>query len=414
VRRLLAGYGWMILGLAIAWRSAAPISPCHAQQPLSSPLVAPQESKSPLGKLFGAFASKPTPAPAAPATTPAPDDPVALSSKAEPSPHLYVAIARLHQEAGRLEEAEKQFRLALEREPDHLEALLGYARLKERMGEPGAALTLYRRAVKAHPDQPVAHNNLGLCLARQNRFEEAAAAIARAVQLRPKEPLYRNNLATLLVDMGRLPEAFAHLRAVHSPAVAYYNLGYLLARKGNRQAAIQHFRMALQLDGSLVQARQWLNALEGQVAVAQRPAARVGSSAAGAAGSGFSAAGGTSASTPSARRTPGVGRTPQTAPQAELHSGRQAPAGALPPLPPADRSMPVPPSRFPSAPPSASSQGTAGQSGDAPMPPAISSLRRLPPVETTPSQEWGPGRGAQQPDGADFPPSAPLPPTPGR
>jgi len=391
------------MALALGCTGTGTPGVCHAQQQVIGS-VEPTESKFGLGRLFGSFAPKSN-APSTPQVpTRAPDDPLALSSRAEPSAHLYVAVARLHQDAGRLADAEQQYRLALEREPDHLDALLGYARLKERMRQPQAALELYGRAAKAHPDQPVAMNNLGLCLARQGQLQQAATAIARAVQLRPDEPLYRNNLATLLVDMGRLPEAFAHLRAVHSNAAAYYNLGYLLVKKGDRQAAVQHFRMALQLDPSLVQARQWLNSLEGEVSVARRP---------------------TTGAQPPGRTAP-----PDTTAPPAPDQQRGTPAGFSAPSPGTTRLVdrrtvrpaPVLPSQSPRAPvqgyralqPSARPTPNADSrpaSGAAPMPPSVSSLRRLPPTRPA---------GPQQPFSAPTPsgpsasgsagPSAPWPP----
>ena len=78
----------------------------------------------------------------------------------------------------------------------------------------------------------------------------------------PKTPLFRNNIATVLVDLGRHHEAFAHLRAVHGEAAAYYNMGYLLNKKGQTQAAMQHFAMALRAEPSMVAAQRWLEYLE--------------------------------------------------------------------------------------------------------------------------------------------------------
>lgn len=397
----LAKYCSMLIGLAIGCALAGPIRLCHAQQPAIGS-VAPPQTKWGLGRLFGSLAPKPAPdfAPQEPPL--APDDPVSLSSRAQPSAKLYVAVARLHQEAGRFVEAEEQYRLALQREPDHLDALLGYARLKEQMRQPQAALELYTRAAKAHPDQPVALNHLGLCLARQGQLQAAAAAISRAVQLRPNEALYRNNLATLLVDMGRLPEAFTHLRAVHSNAVAYYNLGYLLAKKGDQQAAVQHFRMALQLDPSLVQARQWLNALGGEMSLAQRPAS-----------SSLSPAGST-AQSPGEQRAVG----PDAAlPAPTLGSGPQGYPDAPPAAPPGPTEEFSPAARpAPTEGPLPAARGALGSdlpsaASAAPMPPKVSSLRRLPPIPATGPQQPFFGRALPAPPGSgESGPSAPWPP----
>ena len=78
------------------------------------------------------------------------------------------------------------------------------------------------------------------------------------MQLDPRNPLYRNNLATVLVDQNRLPEAFANLREVHGDAAAYYNMGYLLNKKGQTEAAEHNFTQALLIDPNMVPAQKWL------------------------------------------------------------------------------------------------------------------------------------------------------------
>jgi hypothetical protein len=130
--------------------------------------------------------------------------------------------------------------------------------MKDRQGRLDDAIALYQKAVQAHPNQAAVHNDLGLCLARRSRLDEAAAAIGQAIQLAPKEALYRNNIAAVLVEQGDIDTAFTHLVAVHSQAVAYYNVGFLLARKGQQQQAATLFAQALKLDPTLEPARIWL------------------------------------------------------------------------------------------------------------------------------------------------------------
>jgi tetratricopeptide (TPR) repeat protein len=204
------------------------------------------------------------------------DDAISLKSQAKPKPELYVAVARLYEESGKLAEAEQQYQLALadKEQPNCLPALLGYARLKESLGKPNEAIQLYQRAAKAHPRQASVYNNLGMCYARQNRLDDAVAAISRAIEIDPENPLYRNNVATVLVDQNKLREAFAQLRKVHDPAAAYYNLGYLLNKKGQTQAAIQHFALALKADPAMDAARRWSEYLQKtQAGLSQHPAA---------------------------------------------------------------------------------------------------------------------------------------------
>lgn len=252
---IFAGCAWMLI--APAWLAAPPmVNTAAAQQQGFAAGI-----KQSVQKLTGTGS-----APSA-AKEPVPsDDPISLQTPAKPSPKLYLAVARLYEQAGRLQEAEKNYLAALQQKPDDLVVMLEYARLLERMNRPQEAISVYQRAAKAHPREAAVPNNLGLCYARQGMLDEAVASLNRAIALQPKNMLYRNNMATVLVEMGRMQEAYSHLRAVHSEAASYYNLGYLLNKKGRKQDAINHFAAALRADPSLAPARQWLLKLQSELA----------------------------------------------------------------------------------------------------------------------------------------------------
>ena len=58
---------------------------------------------------------------------------------------------------------------------------------------------------------------------------------------------------------------------MHSEAAAYYNLGYLLNKKGQTQAAMQHFVLALRADPSMIAAQQWIEYLQKKTTQARVP-----------------------------------------------------------------------------------------------------------------------------------------------
>jgi len=261
----------LLAGIALCWlgTSAAPAQPtgptlgAQASKPSIGQSIS-QGFKNGMGKLAGALSPKKTVKPA--------EDPLALSTKAEPSARLFVALAKLQEQEGRLAGAAERYEQALKKDPDYPGALLGYARLKERLGHPAEAEKLYERAAKAHPREPAVANNAGLFYAKQKQYPKALAALGQAVRLKPREAKYRHNLALVLVQMGRNEEAFGHLRAVHTEAVAHYNLGYLLRTKGDDRAAAFHFGQALRADSSMVAARQWLARLGDGSQLAERGA----------------------------------------------------------------------------------------------------------------------------------------------
>ncbi len=192
------------------------------------------------------------------------NDPISLSNPAKPGVELYVAVARLYEENGQLPEAEQQYKKGLKEAPGDLRALLSYARLKDRMGKADEALNLYRQAVKAHPDEPAVYNNMAVHYAHRGMLPAAVKAMRAAIQLRPKDVKYRNNIATALIQLGRPQEAFEHLCRVHDEASAHYDLGFLMMKINQPQAAALQFSLALRINPSLVQARQWLDRLHGR------------------------------------------------------------------------------------------------------------------------------------------------------
>lgn len=189
---------------------------------------------------------------------PVEDDPLALSKRPQEGPDLYVVLAQLHERSGNLNGAAEQYQRALAADPSHLGALLGFARLNDREGRFAQAEQLYQQATARHPQSAAAHNDLGLCLARQGKLPAAQQALGKAIELAPDRKLYRNNLALVLVEMGRPAEALRQLAAVDPPAVAHYNLGYLLSERNQIEAARFQFAKAAELDPTFAEAQHWL------------------------------------------------------------------------------------------------------------------------------------------------------------
>ncbi len=204
-------------------------------------------------------------------------DPVSLANEATPSADLHVATARLSERSGKVAEAERQYEKALALDPGHVDALVGLARLKDRQGQLDEATRLYRQGTQAHADNASLLNDLGLCLARQRKYREAIKALDRAIALEPKKWLYRNNMAMVLVETGDVQGAVSHLKAVQGESVAHYNVGYILQKKGDSDAAAQHFAIALAQNPSLGEARIWLEKLGREPASLARSAPLVAS-----------------------------------------------------------------------------------------------------------------------------------------
>lgn len=199
------------------------------------------------------------------------DDPTSLQNMPELSPELYTAAARLSQQNGRFKEAMDQYNRALEIDGQNRNALIGLARLNQRAERDDEALRLYQQANTHHPNDPVILNDLGLCYARRGETNAAVSALAGASKAAPDRGMYMNNLASVLVEAGRSDEATSHLTQIQGPANANYTVGYLLDRKGNREAASQYLRRALKLDPTMHNAAALLRKTSPQTTVAAKP-----------------------------------------------------------------------------------------------------------------------------------------------
>ncbi|WP_414444194.1 tetratricopeptide repeat protein [Burkholderia sp. 22PA0106] len=185
--------------------------------------------------------------------------------------------------AGRLMEAERDYRAALVANPSDADALHLFGVLRHQQGQNqeaadlvGRAVALrpndaalhlnlgnalralgriddaidrFRNALTLAPDFSLAHYNLGNAYAAQERHEDAADAFERALRLSPGDASIHNNLGNALNALGRHDEAFAAFRRALAlrpgHAGAHNNLGMALAALGQADEALAHFRAAL-------------------------------------------------------------------------------------------------------------------------------------------------------------------------
>ena len=207
-------------------------------------------------------------------------DPVSLGfASGPPNAQLYVSMAEISDKGGNPQQARLLYQKARSLEPDNLPSLLGLARLEDRQGQLDKAIEIYQQAITAHPQSTAPLNDLAICYARKNQLEASLGLLEQAVRLQPDKPLYRNNIAKVLTELKRSDEALVHLAVVHSPAVAHYNLGVLLAQRGRTEEATRYLALAEEIDPAMQEARSLLDQLNkdslsspnNQVQLATRP-----------------------------------------------------------------------------------------------------------------------------------------------
>jgi predicted O-linked N-acetylglucosamine transferase (SPINDLY family) len=168
-----------------------------------------------------------------------------------------------HHHAGRLADAERDYRRALALEPGvapdraprvtrivaEVWSNLAAVRLLRSEGE--RARQAADRALRLRPDYPPALNNLGLAFLSLGRLGEAAAALEAALDLAPDYVGAMNNLGMVHLRRGDEERAVAEFgyAVATDPANldARINLGTVLRQRNAHTAAIAQFRAALEL-----------------------------------------------------------------------------------------------------------------------------------------------------------------------
>ena len=121
---------------------------------------------------------------------------------------LYYARAISYEREDQWDQAEADFRRALELEPDQPQVLnyLGYS-LVEKQIKLDEALDMIERAVSGRPDSGFIVDSLGWVLYRLGRYEEAVGHMERAVELMPVDPVVNDHLGDVYWAVGREREA---------------------------------------------------------------------------------------------------------------------------------------------------------------------------------------------------------------
>lgn len=121
---------------------------------------------------------------------------------------LFYARAIAYERQGLWDEAEADFRKALELNPEQPQVLnyLGYSLVEQKV-KLDEALDMIERAVAARPNSGYIVDSLGWVLFRLGRYEEAVPHMERAAELMPIDPIVNDHLGDVYWMVGREREA---------------------------------------------------------------------------------------------------------------------------------------------------------------------------------------------------------------
>ncbi|MCE3224495.1 MAG: uncharacterized protein K0S58_2675 [Nitrospira sp.] len=167
--------------------------------------------------------------------------------------------AQVHHQAGRIDQAERAYRMILDRLPAQPEALHGLGLLTYRRGQAKDALGWLAQACAVDPRNPLYQFNHAVVLQRAGLLAEAVQAYSQAIQLNPRYIEPRTNLGNAYQEMGRLTDAQATYEQVLAinpeHAEAHNNLGVVLKAQGRLEAAAEAYRRAIALKPSHAEAQ---------------------------------------------------------------------------------------------------------------------------------------------------------------
>ncbi len=151
------------------------------------------------------------------AEAPAKIVPFATVKDSKGSAEAWYTLGRHMQRSGRLDEAAKAYRRALEVDADYTEAKNGLAAVTAGKGDIDQAIAILEELNIARPGQAHVLANLGYARSLKGQYPEARIALEQAVALEPDNKSIRAKLDAVLDAMGEAPSRTAKENVAEVP-----------------------------------------------------------------------------------------------------------------------------------------------------------------------------------------------------
>lgn len=134
--------------------------------------------------------------------------------KKQPSSLAYLNLGVVYQNNGLLDEAAKQYKMAIRLDPKNALAHNNLGLILLNKGQLDGAVSEFESAIRWKPDYAEAFNNLGAAHMKQRNYDEAIRAFKSASQLKPGYSKAHFNLGVCYYETGQSDEAIFQFRTV--------------------------------------------------------------------------------------------------------------------------------------------------------------------------------------------------------
>lgn len=175
------------------------------------------------------------------------------SSSGSATGHIHLAQSLAA--AGRLAEAEAEYREATRLDPGNSSSWHLLGDTLNSLKRPREAIAAYERAIDANPGAVDSYNNLAFTIGEQGDYRTAIGIFTKAIRIRPEQPGLHLNRGVAAMRIGSYREALASfegtLRLEPNNPQARYNAGVAHLMLGERTEAEAHYRILARLDVAL-------------------------------------------------------------------------------------------------------------------------------------------------------------------
>ena len=151
-----------------------------------------------------------------------------------------------------MDTAVKNYRNALNKDPKNRDALLGLAAIAQEQGQDEISVQYYRRVLALDPRDPVAQGAMASFGSTDPSLKESH--LKQLISQQPDSSALNFALGNQYADQARWAEAqqayFNALAIEPNNALFAFNVAISLDHIGQRNAAVQYYRQALQFDTS--------------------------------------------------------------------------------------------------------------------------------------------------------------------